>query len=349
MLCPMSGKPVVATTRDEAKEIGVSNQQAIHRDIRRLKHPEMHIGLTDDLMSMSAIQPTAELKARFESVFDREQRESLKIVLHPLLKRWTLFERVKHKGQLLWRTVCMFSGDKVDGYLPPDLQRSDKMLHHLIGEIGDFRNVNYQDLEFVEQCDFKKYGWEGVLAFISKFEDDEIKEKERVMDDFTDDFLDYSFWLAMRDAQDHYSRPWSTAPIDVKTAPDRWKIEQRNGYRVRTRIYGEEGDLNEMKALVAGELADYWTTASGRAASKILELKNKNYYKKHGVSLWEEVTGKKPGESLLAAAEGDSIAVDAENKTQVSELLELTQGSEPVEGVTVEQWIADLAKEKVFV
>jgi len=336
--------PKVATTRDQAQEQGKDNQRAVSKFIRQSRNPEMYIGLTDDLINMSALRPNPEIEARFKEVFDRDQRENLRIVLHPLLKRWTIFERTWHRGQPLWQTVCMFHDTPKDDYLPPDLQRDDRMLDHLKGYIGNFRNVSYQDLEFVEKCDFRKYGWERVDEFLAAFDDEKQKEEERVMYDRLDDFLSYNFWLAMRDAQAHYSQPWSTRSVELKSDPAHYKIEQRDGYKVRTRVYGNEGDVNEMKAFMEGA-ARFDDSASGKAAIRMMEIKNERYYKVHGITLCEAVLGKT--ESALGGVE-DGIAYDKENKNQTEQLVQFLGGLDldNVESQKLEDWLLALSDEQ---
>lgn len=342
--------PKASMTRDEAKA-NIRNQNVLLQIIRKSRYPELYIGFTDDMVQMSGFQPTKEIQARFEEVFDRDQRENLRIILHPFFKRWSIVERTWHKGQATWQLVTMFHDTPKDDHLPPDLYDFwGRAAEHLRGRIGEFRNVTYQDLEFIEKCDFRKYGWENVDAFLAKFDEEEKREEQRIMEDRLDDFLDYNFWLAMRDAQAHYSQPWSTRSVDLKSDPSRYRIEDKGGYKVRTRIYGDEGDINEMKALVDGKLNDYWdpTSASGRAAARILERKNENYYARHGVTLWEAATGKKPSSSDYAAVKEDSVARDKVNKDQVEEMKSVLADVElPEERVKLDDWLIEKVREKV--
>ena len=350
-LCYSPSMPIASMTRDEAKA-NIRNQNILLSIIRKARYPELYIGFTEDMVN-AAQQATPEIKARFEEVFDRDQRENLRIILHPFFKRWSIVERTWHKGQPLYQLVTMFHGTPKEDHLPPDLYSFwGRAAEHLRGRIGEFRNVEYQDLEFIEKCDFRKYGWEAVDSFLAQWDEEKHREEQRVLDDRIEDFLDYNFWLAMRDAQAHYSQPWSTRSVDLRSDPSRYHIERKDGYTVRTRIWGEEGDVNEMKALVSGELEDYWdsNSASGRAAARILEIKNSNYMAKHGVTLWEAATGKKPEESDYAAVGDDSIAKDKVNKDQVTQMRETLKGTPlPEERVKLEDWLLETIREKVLV
>lgn len=289
-----SARPIVDT--DKTRTVSY-----MHRVVRQKRHPELFIGLSDDLINMSSFRPTSEIQARFESVFSREQRENLKIVLHPWFKRWTLFERTTHKGQPLWHPVCMFHDTPEEQKLPADLLEAwGNNAEHLRGKVGDFRNVSYQDLEFVERCDIRKYGVDEVVRFIIQFDDAKETEAQKYMDDYLEDFMSYNFWLAMRDAQAHYSQPWSTRSVTLKSDPAKYKIIQHDGWTEKVRVYGEEGDLNEMKVLSSDELRnkqvpgfDPANSISDRAILEILSAKNLKYLAQTGESLWEKVTGNK--------------------------------------------------------
>lgn len=334
-------RPIVDVNKDQT----ISH---MHRTLRKQRNPELFIGISDDLINMPSFRPSREVQARFEEVFDRDQRENLKIILHPWFRRFTIMERTWHKGQPLWQPVCMYQDDPVEGTVPPDLLEVwGKGAEHLRGKIGRFRNVSYQDLEFVEKCDIRKYGVEGVLNFISQFDDKAQEDAQKYMDDYLDDFMDYHFWLAMRDAQDHYSQPWSTRDVSLKSDPSRWKTEEVIGasgkpIQVRTRVWGEEGDKNEFKAFMEGD-EHYDLSASGRAATRILEIKNERYARSHGKSLWEMVTGQ---DATLMQIQ-DSVAFDKENKDQAEKLDKFVRSQElPEEAINLDEWLVSL-KDKV--
>lgn len=307
--------------------------------VRKRKHWEMYVGITDDLMQMCQ-EPDSGIRSLMRDIFSPEQLSVLTLRLHPLLKRWTLFQLVrKDNNQRLWQPVCIFHEKPQDGVLPQDLQRSDKLLHHLTGLMGEWRMPDRADFEFIERCDFQKYGWSAVEEFLNTFEESEEREKQRVFEDRMDDFLDYHFWIAMRDAQAHYSQPWSTRVVNLKSDPGRYKIVDMGGWKLRERIYGEQGDLNEMRAAVAGEVWD--ESASGRAAAKILAKKNERYKQKHGVSLWEAVTGGKEIEW------GDKPRAETETKLLMEMVQEFTATAENEERhETIEEWLLRKTREK---
>lgn len=322
------------------------SQPGLHKALRVSKHPHMYIGLNEDMKrTFESSHPVPRhIKAWFKEIFQPDQREHIAMVLHPIFKRWTIFEKMKWKGQQLWRPVVMFHKDPKAGHLPADLQREDRALHHLTGIIGEFCHPTKTQLELIEKLDLWKYGWQQVDDFMQKFIDDEENELDRQAQDYLDDFLDYNFWLAMRDAQAHYSNPWSVdGTVKVKEAPERWHIEERNGFRIRTKLYGKEGDMNEMKAALSGTLK--MDSKSENAIHHVLSIKNLKYKNQYGESLWEMVTGKK------------KIWPDApdlkkeENKKETLALLDLVKSSpgapaKDEDSQTIEQFLRQLKEEK---
>ena len=221
--------------------------------VRRNEHWEFYRHVDPDALRRSETPPPEVAAAMKDILGDRCQ--DLKLVIHPLLKRWTLFERVKDpkSGQTsCWAVVTVFQEEPKEGHLPQDL-RGNKWTAHLTGQIGEFRLPNRRDFELIDKADVKRYGYKAVDEMIEAPLAEESRDKERAFNDKLEDVLDYNFWLAMRDAQAHYSQPWSTRPIEAKTNPSRWRIEDRGGWKMRTRVAGAEGDANALAAVMAGE------------------------------------------------------------------------------------------------
>lgn len=309
----------------------------IPRYVRKLKHWEMFVGLTDDLINMCE-KPSDQVQAWFRDVFSEEQRRELNLRLHPLYKRWTLFQKIrKENGEYVWGVVCSVYEDPKPGLLPVDLQRKDHLLDHLTGYMGENRPFEKVDFEFIEKMDTKKYGVKGVCEFIERLEKDKEVSYDKQWDDFIDDFLDYNFWSAMRDAQETYSKPWSVGTVELKSDPSRWKVEKKNGYTVKTRIHGDEGDMNEM-AHQEKIMKDAYenNSQSAKAALHILSIKNEKFFQKHGETLWERVTGKK----VVWSDFKSKLEEDNEKERQAKELLDISLSKKVEEGVTIEEWLS---------
>lgn len=241
--------------------------------VRRSAHWEFYKHVDPDTLRHSE-RPPPEVEAAMKDILG-DRCKDLKLVIHPLLKRWTLFERIRDpkSGQTAcWGIVTIFQEEPREGYLPQDL-RGSKWLAHLTGQIGDFRLPNRRDFEIIDKADVVRYGYKAVDEMLEAPLAEEARDKERAFNDKLEDVLDYNFWLAMRDAQAHYSQPWSTRPIEAKTNPARWRQEQRNGYKLRTRVWGAEGDANALEAVLQGEkdgLRGDFEEAARRAA--VLEM-----------------------------------------------------------------------------
>ena len=200
------------------------------------------------------------MQAALEDVMGPDRMKDLKLRVHPLFKRWTLFERVRDpKGaERAWRPISIFQEPARPGHLPQDL-RGDKYAAHVEGVIGDYRLPHKRDFEIIEKADVKKYGNVAVENELAVPEQAAERAVDSHFDSFTDDFLDYNFWLAMREANEKagmYGKQWSTRTVEPRTNPKRWKMEQKVGYAVRTRVWGEEGDLNAIKQEVDAALGE---------------------------------------------------------------------------------------------
>lgn len=209
----------------------------LSRKMRSLKYPEFFCYFDPDRLRACELPPS-HVQSALEEVMGVERMKDLKLRPHPLLPGyWALCERVRHPklGENLWHIVSIFHDGARDDYLPPELERMG--LENLRGLIGLPRQPTKRDFEMVEATDKKRYGYKEVENRFAAQEDLEDREKDRIFNDRVEDFLDYNFWLAMRDAQDHYSRPWSTATIEPHTAPERWAEIPQNGYKIRVKRF----------------------------------------------------------------------------------------------------------------
>ncbi len=231
---------------DVVLERGFKNkrQPGMAKMYRKLRFGEwMQVGVHQDVISGSPQAPR-EIQAQLKEVFG-ERAAKLVLAIHPLFKRWTLFEQFNYKGQKMFAPVSVFMTEAKEGVLPVDLQ--GRGLDHLTGQIGEFRLPNKNDFAIIEKFDVKKYGADAINQMLHEQEVGRLRQTQK---DFENDTLAFhldNFWLAMRDAQAHYSQPWSTREVEVKKNPKKWKITKKNGYTIRERVYGEEGEENAKK------------------------------------------------------------------------------------------------------
>lgn len=236
---------------DIPREKGLKNKRkpGLARKYRRMRYSEwMNVGVTEDVIKNSPSAPDHVLSAMKEVFGDRA--EKLVLAIHPLFKRWALWEKCNYKGQRYYSPVSVFHTGARPGYMPVDLQ--GRGLDHLTGVIGDHRMPHKEDFVIIEKFDVKKYGPDAINEMLDKQEQDALESAQKDFDNDTYAFFLDNFWLAMRDEQDHYSKPWSTRSVDVKENPKKWKITQKKGYKIRERVYGEEGNKSGMDAIAEG-------------------------------------------------------------------------------------------------
>jgi len=250
-----SPQEVLEEIRDVAVNGPKKKRPGKHRLRFRAEHFPFMVWVDPDRLRAGETPPP-DVQAALEDVMGPERMSRLKLRLHPLFKRWTLFERVcdPSGNEYAWRPVWLCSEDAVEGRLPLDLQGQG--IDHMTGLMGDYRLPDRRDFELLEKFDRWKYGVDGIVSFLQNQETKATHEEMARFGDFTHDWLDHYFWMAMRDAQEHYSRPWSTRAIEPHKSPARWKVEEKDGFSVRTRVWGAEGDENaqasEMAAAARG-------------------------------------------------------------------------------------------------
>jgi hypothetical protein len=106
-----------------------------------------------------------------------------------------------------------------------------------------------KDFDIIEAFDVAKYGYRKVEQTAAEPELEAERDAERQFDDMTHDFHYYYWWQAMEDAQQEYGcRGRITYGKSEEHSPWKWKVEQKNGYLLRTRVSTkEEGDAEALK------------------------------------------------------------------------------------------------------
>lgn len=243
--------------------------------VRREKHSEFYARMDPDKLRHSE-RPPPEVEACFKEVFgDRAKR--LKLVIHPLLHRWALYELGDDNQR--WFLISVFHEVPKEGVLPEDLQ--GRGLDHLTGQLGEFRVPHKRDFEIIEKTDSKKYGKVAADDVYAKPEEDAEREEQRIWEDWNADWHDYTWWDAYRLNQDFESRPWSVRYIEAKQNRARYKITKHPaGFMIRERIWGEEGDRNALEALKNGEIEQHHGNTE-EAADRAIDRHYKEIAKKN--------------------------------------------------------------------
>lgn len=184
---------------------GRREKPGIRMPTRLQRHGEAFCWVDPDTLAQSP-SPPAEIQAQLEEVLgyclrDPGGQERIKLRLHPLLKRWGLYERayIPSLGTNLWKCfwIC-YEEPKHKDYLPADLD--DLYLAHMAGMIGDYRLPTKQDFELIRRCDVKRFGVDAVNEFVGQKEDQAYLEAESREMDRTAAFLDDNWFLAHDEA-----------------------------------------------------------------------------------------------------------------------------------------------------
>ena len=285
----------------------------LRRSARREVYWEMWAGIDPDYLT-SLDKPPQHVQSALEEVMGPERMKNLKLRLHPLLKRWTLFQRRwdPETGKTnCWSPVSIFMDAPKEGVLPKDLE--NKGIDHLAGAIGEWRMPHKRDFVLIEECDKKKYPVEERCKGYAEQEDKRERDEASNYESFSHDFLSYNWWLAMQDAQAHYSKPWSTATVETKMNPDRYYILERStedGKKYKVRIskvsaqaeIGKEHQEMLKKEEMARDVHDEKKAQEMHELSEWLERQNKE-------EKVQRITYKPNGEVIKELVESDKVLV----------------------------------------
>mgnify|MGYP001187088277 CR=1 FL=1 len=143
--------------------------------------------------SISASQKAPDhVQSAFEELIGGEP--DYKLRLHPWFKRWAAFERVRGAGEGAYACFSVFMGAGEEGYLPADLDNSDGRYENMRGRMGDYRLPSAEDFKVLRKdADVERLGVDQVVARLEKPENEQEREKERVLQDREWDVLDYNY------------------------------------------------------------------------------------------------------------------------------------------------------------
>lgn len=188
-------------------------------------------------------KPPTDVAAAFEDVFGKDRifevgskRLHMALWFHPLLKRWTIVERTKipGKGGDGFFDVKFWADENPphDDYVPQDYRGT--RMEYLAGRVGEYCAPTKQDFIDFERFDKLKYGPEVVAALHEKLDAEQQHEKDRVMDDWEYDFVDYYANSVIDIVNGGHMRVVATVPH--KENRERYDIvDHPGGFRVRTR------------------------------------------------------------------------------------------------------------------
>lgn len=137
----------------------------------------------------SPIRAPDHVQCAFEELIGGEP--DFKLRLHPWFKRWACFEKT---GDGTYSCFSVFMTEPKEGALPVDLDNSDKRYENLRGLMGQFRLPTKRDFEILRRdADVQRLGVDAVVHQLEKPEDEQEREKERLIADEEWDILDYNY------------------------------------------------------------------------------------------------------------------------------------------------------------
>ncbi len=221
---------------------GRRDTQAILRQCRRLRFPELF-----ELKFSREFVDTHRVREPSIQAVAKDLREGLDpadkfvVIFHPAFQRHALMELVRNPqdGGSVYYTTLVAQEPCIEGELPADLNREDRMFEHLRGQVGDFRPINKEDVDVVRYYADKRLPQEVSCKRLNELQDSIVEESDRVHEDMMEDFHDYYF-LAINTAANDGRKQYclqNQAEVDrlVADKPSTKNIYQRDGYRIRVR------------------------------------------------------------------------------------------------------------------
>lgn len=255
----------------------------------------MYIYADPDELAKSPTPPvgvdTALQEVFGDRLLDDDGQLRIKVRLHPFLKRWCAYERVRKEGQIYWKVfwICQDDPTDLNGELPRDYQNlpsnERKWFEHFSGLIGEFRVPHKRDFEELEKFDTRRHSSTEICTMLEKQEDSRDAERERQMRDYEYGFHEYLAWMAINEANRRAGsgqRMQSVPTVLVRENQERYFIQERDGYKVKCKrgtaleaVLKAEGAANaeaddaERFARLEAHLADF---QAKRRAAELMRL-----------------------------------------------------------------------------
>lgn len=236
---------------------GYLKPHGVHPSVRHAlaEYGERYLYCRVDHDLESTRPPPPEVEAGLMDVFGRDRvygpdgKRRLMVRMHPQLNRWCFWERRldPSKGENYWKVIFVHQEEPEEDTLPHDIlelhEKKRMFIAHLYGNIGKYRLPNKEDFIRIERTDKKKYGYVDVEEHFHQ--QDEAAKAQAIYeaDQLAEEIVDY-VWEAERDRANQEAgsgqRMTSYATVEVKKDPEKYKIEQRNGFFIRSRKSLEE-------------------------------------------------------------------------------------------------------------
>ena len=236
-------------------------------------------GMFDPDSISSSQKAPDHVQSAFEELIGGEP--DFKLRLHPWFKRWAAFEKVKGAGEGAYACFSVFMTEGKDGHLPPDLDNSDGRYENMRGKLGEYRLPTAEDFKTLRKdADVGRLGVDHVVKRLEKPENEQEREKERVLQDREWDLLDYNYLkinaaanggkLQMiapnRDNSDIRTKQDAEWHEEVKTTEDGRTYKIR--FKKNSRMYAEHKAAELTKYLNDGEARRREAVADFKAREK---------------------------------------------------------------------------------
>lgn len=249
----------------------------VRKATQPLAHQMMFCGVDPDVFG-GMPEPPDHIKQQFSAVFGTREVVSnvrrLKLRMHPILKRWCLWElgRFNDNTQDAWWCIWVCSENAPHADFIPSDYKEHPALQHFAGLIGEYRMPEMSDFEMLDRFDRVKYTATEIENFQIEQENAITNAKESEFESFTHDFVSYYAHLAFDEANQRagsMQKTWMTMEDlseRFRCNPEFYIIEQKDGYKVRRKRTHAEWE--QWKRDLAKSALEAYKTASreGRAA-----------------------------------------------------------------------------------
>lgn len=231
----------------------------VRKSVRMAWHQAAFCAVDPD--SMRAEVPPPEVQSQLLDIFGEERLKTLKVRLHPFLKRWCLFERqfFPEINENYWRVVSIFCEPAEENKIPTDYV-GNRFLESYSRYIGEFSVPNRIDFETIEKTDKKKYTIETREKWLDRKDDEARRQYDCEFEAREHDFWGYYF-NAFADAQNRIEGTgWhmrSTPTVALFSNKERWYWHDHGSYKEKVKVGSKR--YNE---LTLEKVPDEWSKES---------------------------------------------------------------------------------------
>lgn len=200
-------------------------------------------------------EPPEHVRVAFREVFGSRDvvnnTRVLKLRMHPILKRWCLWElgRTRDNADHIWHCVWVCGSLECphENYVPSDYS-SEPLLHHFAGLVGEYRLPTRDDFEMLDRFDRVKYGADAVENYQIEMENAITRAQESEFEAFTHDFVHYHAHMLADEANQRagsMQKTWMTMENlseRFRCNPAFYVVEQKKGFKIRRKRTKQEWD-----------------------------------------------------------------------------------------------------------